>query len=1040
MRFHVLAVPHTITNKNYVACAFTQKVLKFCAMMTARGHHVFHYGHPDSDVECTEHVNVVTRETFNSVYGGESWKTKSFEYDLNDAVYREYNENAIREVSARRKYSDFVLAFWGQGNKAVCDALQGFICVEPGIGYSQAFAPCRVYESYALLHANLGLERVQNSCNMPWYHVVIPNYFDPKDFEFSAQKKDYFLYLGRITRAKGLDLAIQATAAVGVRLVIAGQGGPGDLGLSEWPSHVEYVGYADAEKRRELLKWARGLFVLSTYVEPFAGVMIESFFSGTPVISTDWGTFAENNLHGITGFRCRTFGHMVWAAKNIFQISPEACRQWAQNFTLEKVAPMYEEYFRSILRGWYWDAVDRIEFDSMKRTYPKVQDTQTVDAIFPCFEQVWAAEKSLESYRRCYPNGRIMMMCDGGDPNMAIVAAKFGADYSYHENIGICHWKDPYAWLERFFSAVHRVTSEFFVMHEEDVLHVRPVRTEKLKWDICGTNPWATFSPELAEFTGQTYYAGSGGCFFRTDFFKQISVKNWRSIIDQIPSEWLHADIVLSVLTYKFGGQIGYSSECIEIDKPEFKTCVDPAVIHQHKAFYETPLCRLAWKYKADKTPRISHKYTPAYHEILKDIRASAQNILEIGIGNSDLMIPISGDEYVPGASLRMWRDYFPNATVYGCDILESVLFEDERIKTFWVDQSSEEILKERVPELEFDMILDDGSHLLPHMITSFKALWSRVKPGGYYIIEDMAGAEEELKKLAPVYASGSEFIVFKKPTKKILWVTAFRDIQRASWTLGEPRTNDEYFECFARLVEPLGPENIVCFIDDGPIAERVRALGVRTFPLAIEDTYVPKYLQKQTEVIARGEFQNLLPENLRTCQEYTNPLYGLTLYSKQCFVRRASEMFSDPTHFGWIDFGYAKSDAVAPKPGCEFTEVPDDRVFISSFRRLEFDDDNEPIMGVFGQDTLEGSARRNWNNGRGFLRDPFWAIQGNVWIVPRALTKWLEQAMDHSIERQLEAGIVLGHDEPVWLSIVHDFRPRFKIHVKAEWQGWDWL
>ena len=61
MRFHCLGIPHTISNRAYAPCAFTQKVVNFCEMMTKLGHNVFHYGHQDSEVYATEHVTVTTR-------------------------------------------------------------------------------------------------------------------------------------------------------------------------------------------------------------------------------------------------------------------------------------------------------------------------------------------------------------------------------------------------------------------------------------------------------------------------------------------------------------------------------------------------------------------------------------------------------------------------------------------------------------------------------------------------------------------------------------------------------------------------------------------------------------------------------------------------------------------------------------------------------------------------------------------------------------------------------------------------------------------
>jgi hypothetical protein len=155
----------------------------------------------------------------------------------------------------------------------------------------------------------------------------------------------------------------------------------------------------------------------------------------------------------------------------------------------------------------------------------------------------------------------------------------------------------------------------------------------------------------------------------------------------------------------------------------------------------ETLLCKLAEKYGSDKCPRISHSYTPLYHQLFEGIRDEVRTVLEIGVGNVPLMAPIVGSSYSPGASLRMWRDYFENARIIGCDIRPEVLFEEVRIETFLVDQSKRESLLDLVQQIgvnQFDFIIDDGSHIEKHMINSFQTLWPYVQKGGTYIIEDI--------------------------------------------------------------------------------------------------------------------------------------------------------------------------------------------------------------------------------------------------------------------------------------------------------------
>jgi glycosyltransferase involved in cell wall biosynthesis len=382
MRFHVLGLPHTVTSRAFNACAYTQKIVKFGKMMTERGHEVIHYGHEDSDLTCTEHVTVLTRAEWEKTYGTHDWKGNFFKFDLNDFAYRVFSAMAIAEIEKRKRPNDFILPFWGVGSKAVCDAHPDLICVEPGIGYGSGhWARWKVFESYAIYHAVHGTKAI-STCTSPNYDVVIPNYFDLADFEFNSVKQDYFLFIGRVYSGKGIDVAIQATAAAGVKLVVAGQNSLKSCGYETVPEHVEEVGYADVETRKRLMSNAKAAILPSQYHEPFGGTQIECLLSGTPTITTDWGAFSENNLHGVTGYRCRTFDHYVWAIKNIDRISPHACREFAErNFSLERVSEMYEEYFQSVLdvytdKGWYRLRPERQDLHWLQRWFPSAGDKE----------------------------------------------------------------------------------------------------------------------------------------------------------------------------------------------------------------------------------------------------------------------------------------------------------------------------------------------------------------------------------------------------------------------------------------------------------------------------------------------------------------------------------------------------------------------------------------------------------------------------------------------------------------------------------------
>ena len=336
---------------------------------------VLHYGHEDSTVKCAEHITVTTNKDLEKSYGKYNWKKEFFKHNTSDHAHQTFYQKAESELNKRVEEGDTILCFWGTGHRQVADQFKDkCYIVEPDIGYDagSTFAPYKVFESYAVMHSIYGELGIKHPA---WYDAVIPNYFDPQDFEYSCAKDDYILYLGRITEIKGLNIAIQATEKANKRLIIAGQGELKDLGYDKPPGHVEYVGFADVKKRKELLKHAQALILPTHYIEPFGGVTIEALFSGTPIITTDWGCFAENNLHGITGYRCRNMSQFTWALENIRNIVPANCKGWAEkNFSLERVSKMYKEYFNSLegLNGdGFYELNNNTDLNWLNKAYPR---------------------------------------------------------------------------------------------------------------------------------------------------------------------------------------------------------------------------------------------------------------------------------------------------------------------------------------------------------------------------------------------------------------------------------------------------------------------------------------------------------------------------------------------------------------------------------------------------------------------------------------------------------------------------------------------
>jgi demethylmacrocin O-methyltransferase len=134
------------------------------------------------------------------------------------------------------------------------------------------------------------------------------------------------------------------------------------------------------------------------------------------------------------------------------------------------------------------------------------------------------------------------------------------------------------------------------------------------------------------------------------------------------------------------------------------------------------------WGWKAtDK--HWTHSYTLLYDQHCSYLKDTAAKVLEVGVYR--------------GSSINMWQRAFPKAQVYGIDInlkpARLARKNPDRITLLEGSQTDKEFIQKKVvPNGPFDIIVDDASHIAEHQKAGFDLLWGSVKPGGWYIVEDL--------------------------------------------------------------------------------------------------------------------------------------------------------------------------------------------------------------------------------------------------------------------------------------------------------------
>ena len=185
--------------------------------------------------------------------------------------------------------------------------------------------------------------------------AVVYNGIDVEKYPFSAEKEDFYLYLGRIDGSKGVHIAIQAARRAGEKLIIIGPVADGEYFRRFVEPYIDgvnikYLGEVEFGVKVEYLARAKALLYPVQYEEFFGIVMVEALATGTPVIGFARGSVTEIVRHGLTGFLVRDIDEMTEAIKLVDSLDRRECRRDIERrFSSRTMAERYERLYKELL-------------------------------------------------------------------------------------------------------------------------------------------------------------------------------------------------------------------------------------------------------------------------------------------------------------------------------------------------------------------------------------------------------------------------------------------------------------------------------------------------------------------------------------------------------------------------------------------------------------------------------------------------------------------------------------------------------------------
>ena len=350
MRIHIVGVPRNPSTPNIAVDPYARASYWLTTLLYREGIETYYYGYKESTIESTQKFNIVDK-TFHQKYFISEFENQQW-VDSQEAQ-EIYTQKAYEHLIGNLQLNDIIVCMWSEQIPKLKELQKfGVKVVDGHIGHlSYMGADYNIFTSTANQHFIYGKFGDQNK----WTDAVIPPPCNSiNEFEYQETKEDYILYIARLIESKGIRIFLDiAKIFPHKRFIIAGQGNLNDI-CPELPSNVKYVGYAHLEDRKKLLSNAQAVISPTYYIEPFGLTTIEANLSGTPVITTDWGGYVDNVVHGVTGFRCSYFSDFIDAINNLDTLNPKHCWSFAEKFTAENSVKKYIKYFNKISKSnWY---------------------------------------------------------------------------------------------------------------------------------------------------------------------------------------------------------------------------------------------------------------------------------------------------------------------------------------------------------------------------------------------------------------------------------------------------------------------------------------------------------------------------------------------------------------------------------------------------------------------------------------------------------------------------------------------------------------